>query len=184
MKPRLRQKAFTIVELLIVIVVIAILAAISVVAYNGIQQRGNNTRSISAAKQLISLINGYKAAYGTFPDTSPAVCGTVDSACTNNSNTVNTANNTNLMTELRKIGTPPDSSPIPADGAYGIQYIYNTGVTFNGTTAPVRIEYYLQGNAQKCGLANLTETLPNGTTSTTGYSQTTANKTTCWVMIQ
>ena len=34
------QAAFTIVELLIVIVVIAILAAISIVAYNGIQNRG------------------------------------------------------------------------------------------------------------------------------------------------
>jgi len=34
---------FTIVELLIVIVVIAILAAISIVAYNGIQNRANDT---------------------------------------------------------------------------------------------------------------------------------------------
>ena len=35
----IRQKGFTIVELLIVIVVIGILAAITVVAYNGIQER-------------------------------------------------------------------------------------------------------------------------------------------------
>ncbi len=37
-----KQHGFTIVELLIVIVVIAILAAISVVAYNGIQNRAND----------------------------------------------------------------------------------------------------------------------------------------------
>ncbi len=37
-----RQKGFTIVELLIVIVVIGILAAITIVAYNGIQNRAYN----------------------------------------------------------------------------------------------------------------------------------------------
>lgn len=39
-----RKHGFTIVELLIVIVVIAILAAISVVAYNGIQQRARDSQ--------------------------------------------------------------------------------------------------------------------------------------------
>lgn len=38
------NKGFTIVELLIVIVVIAILAAITIVAYNGIQQRARDTQ--------------------------------------------------------------------------------------------------------------------------------------------
>ena len=39
-----RQSGFTIVELLIVIVIIGILAAITVVAYNGIQQRAQTTK--------------------------------------------------------------------------------------------------------------------------------------------
>ena len=38
-----QRRGFTIVELLIVIVVIAILAAITIVAYNGIQNRANDT---------------------------------------------------------------------------------------------------------------------------------------------
>lgn len=48
---RKTTSGFTIVELLIVIVVIAILAAISIVAYNGIQNRTND----SAVKSDLSL---------------------------------------------------------------------------------------------------------------------------------
>lgn len=51
-----RQYAFTIVELLIVIVVIAILAAISIVAYNGIQNRARASAATSALNQASKKI--------------------------------------------------------------------------------------------------------------------------------
>lgn len=51
---------FTIVELLIVIVVIAILATISIVAYNGIQNRANNTALISDLTALKKKLELYK----------------------------------------------------------------------------------------------------------------------------
>jgi prepilin-type N-terminal cleavage/methylation domain-containing protein len=47
-----KQKGFTIVELLIVIVVIGILAAITIVAYNGIQERSRLSAGISFESQL------------------------------------------------------------------------------------------------------------------------------------
>lgn len=50
------QSGFTIVELLIVIVVIAILAAISIVAYNGIQNRSKVTRANSDLATLRKTI--------------------------------------------------------------------------------------------------------------------------------
>jgi type IV pilus assembly protein PilA len=46
-----KQKGFTIVELLIVVVVIAILAAITIVAYNGIQNRAKASAAQAAARQ-------------------------------------------------------------------------------------------------------------------------------------
>ena len=51
-----KVKGFTLVELLIVIVVIAILAAISIVAYNGIQQRSRDSAAAATAAQLSAKI--------------------------------------------------------------------------------------------------------------------------------
>lgn len=50
------KKGFTIVELLIVVVVIAILAAITIVAYNGIQNRAKDSAAKSAASQAAKKI--------------------------------------------------------------------------------------------------------------------------------
>ena len=62
-----RLKGFTIVELLIVIVVIAILAAISIVAYNGIQSRAKNTKTINATTAWIKAIKMYNTDTGNWP---------------------------------------------------------------------------------------------------------------------
>ena len=56
-----RQQGFTIVELLIVIVVIGILAAITIVAFNGIQQRVKETAAQSAAVQVGKKVTQYAA---------------------------------------------------------------------------------------------------------------------------
>ena len=54
-----RQHGFTIVELLIVIVVIAILAAITVVAYNGIQARARDNIRMADLSSLVKAIRLY-----------------------------------------------------------------------------------------------------------------------------
>ena len=58
-KGGITTKGFTIVELLIVIVVIAILAAITIVAYNGIQNRAKNTQMVSATVAYVKAIELY-----------------------------------------------------------------------------------------------------------------------------
>lgn len=55
------KSGFTIVELLIVIVVIAILATITIVTFNGIQQRARDNKRHSDAKTIMKLIELYKA---------------------------------------------------------------------------------------------------------------------------
>lgn len=61
---------FTIVELLIVIVVIAILATISIVAYGGIQNRANDTAVQSDLKNAGQKIMAFQATEGVLPSTS------------------------------------------------------------------------------------------------------------------
>lgn len=62
-----KRAGFTIVELLIVIVVIAILATISVVAYQGIQTRASISARTGDMKSVESVLQLYKATYGSYP---------------------------------------------------------------------------------------------------------------------
>jgi prepilin-type N-terminal cleavage/methylation domain-containing protein len=58
---------FTIVELLIVIVVIAILAAISVVAFAGIQNRANDSAVQTDIRNIAAKVMEYHAINGEYP---------------------------------------------------------------------------------------------------------------------
>lgn len=64
------KRGFTIVELLIVIVVIGILAAITLVAYSGIQNKAHETSVQSNLKNIGSEIMQFLAENGTLPATS------------------------------------------------------------------------------------------------------------------
>ena len=62
------KRGFTIVELLIVVVAIAILAAITIVSYTGITQRAKTTRSISTADQVRTKAAVWNSLLNTYPD--------------------------------------------------------------------------------------------------------------------
>ena len=62
------KQGFTIVELLIVIVVIAILAAISIVAYNSIQERARFSKMRADFSTLQKVVEFYQIQNGSYPD--------------------------------------------------------------------------------------------------------------------
>ena len=75
-KTKMRSnRGFTIVELLIVIVVIGILAAITIVAYNGVTARANTTAAKLAANSVLKKAEAYNAEITGYPTTFAALTG-------------------------------------------------------------------------------------------------------------
>lgn len=69
-KPAKRSAAargFTIIELLIVVVIIAILAAITIVAFNGVQDRARDTRIRAAAADIEKAVRRFALETGKQP---------------------------------------------------------------------------------------------------------------------
>lgn len=67
MTKQLKSRGFTIVELLIVIVVIAILAAITIVAYNGIQNRAKASAGASQANTIMKKAEAFNTLNSSYP---------------------------------------------------------------------------------------------------------------------
>lgn len=67
----MKQKVygFTIVELLVVIVVLAILAAITTVAFSGVSERASDAKQLVAVEQFMKQIQLYKTEHGEYPAT-------------------------------------------------------------------------------------------------------------------
>lgn len=67
-----KDRGFTIVELLVVIVVIGILAAITMVSYTGVTAKANTTKALSNAQSAATVAQVYYADSGTWPATAAA----------------------------------------------------------------------------------------------------------------
>ena len=157
-----QKSGFTIVELLIVIVVIAILAAISVIAYNGIQNRSKNAQTQQTASAWIKALQMYKADNSRWPG--GFVClgkgykfgprGTDDSgtaACrqtVSNNALESTAFNTTMAAYIGStIPTPTMTTAYGSDTNWyrGITYVYGGG---SGTDVYLHVAY--AGNSGTC----------------------------------
>ncbi|QQS22037.1 prepilin-type N-terminal cleavage/methylation domain-containing protein [Candidatus Saccharibacteria bacterium] len=70
-----KTRGFTIVELLIVVVIIAILAAITIVAYNGIQNRAKTSAGQQTANSIVKKFEALNAIKGAYYSSAAGVTG-------------------------------------------------------------------------------------------------------------
>ena len=158
---------FTIVELLIVIVVIAILAAISIAAYTNIQQRAKNTAIINAANSSIKLIEAYIAQYGVYPRTwTGELYYCITDQCAGSYGDL--TSDASLNNNLAKVGIPPRI--VPGSGnRRGIVYQYYPAAFIDGVSQPLIVAYWLEGQNKNCGMSGVVNS-SFSSLSTTGYT--------------
>lgn len=125
------QQGFTIVELLIVVVVIAILATITVVTYNGVTARANGAAAKTAAQTVLSKAEAYAAdgptkLYPTLPSNLVGAAGSTSYAYPNAVFAVGTGGtDPNFTTAPTTVPTNPNTVIFYAcSGATGLQVAY------------------------------------------------------------
>ena len=121
------ERGFTIVELLIVVVVIAILAAITIVSYNGITNRANGATAQETASNLQKKVETFAAdgPTGTYPKTLAELTAQGNSWSTPALWSTGTTSQTNV-------------TPTAAASASLVQYLV-CGRTNTAATAPTSI---------------------------------------------
>lgn len=98
------RSGFTIVELLIVIVVIGILAAITIISFNGVQGRSQDASIQSDIRQIVQKAHAYNAEKGNYPRD---------------------------LTELTTLGIQVSPGAYDKSIQYNLSFCYSTDVTVN-----------------------------------------------------
>jgi prepilin-type N-terminal cleavage/methylation domain-containing protein len=155
------RRGFTIVELLIVIVVIGILVAITIVAYNGMQARATDSANTSKINMIVKSIEIYKNDSGTYPKifisggtglTDPTGSWPLSNMIGINQSTILTSGASNgTPTSIIEVCSYPDSN-LPSDSSkFGYCADNSSGLscyTNNDTCTAYTLYYRSKSNGQ------------------------------------
>ena len=166
MYKRENTRGFTIVELLIVVVIIAILAAITLVTYNGIQQKARNARVVAGVNTYIKALHEYNAVYSQLPsaygclgaDYPSNQCWVGDSGTWSVSSTLD-ANLAEFISTKPTLATTLLS--------IGITNNVRAGAMWN--SASKKVIYYLEGPGQPCNISGATAVTEGGVVTQCAY---------------
>lgn len=193
------KNGFTIVELLIVIVVIAVLAAITVVAFNGIQLRARNSQTFSAVNTYYKALIAYASVNSTYP-TVAANGVSAQGSCLGSDYPSNACwgagagqrlESAGLMSAL---GTTISRAPMPglrssvSAGQYrGVLFIpASSNWTLDGVARDWLL-YAVEGSSTRCEAGTIASYISGLNLSSTppvsGQTTNTLGTPTCWVVL-
>ena len=157
------QKGFTIVELLIVIVIIGILAAITIVAYNGIQNRGKASSAQSLANTVVKKLEAWNSIQGSYPTYCQFVTNSVNPTIA--SGTVPTAGAGLGTTNPCVAGSTAGPKEAKIDDPTGVTAVSSYVTSGTGTSTVYLSD--ISSSGIRVNYWNYTASSPGLTTSTT-----------------
>lgn len=152
----MKSKGFTIVELLIVIVIIAILATLAIFSYTAVRDRAENTKTMNSVAAYARAIYAYAATNGSYPNFNYPCLGKV-MLCGNMTDATGACNSVGNATYVagfdEAIATNATSLPEPSRqqmDCNGRQYMGAYYFSANGGKSGA-INYFLKGGSS-CGV--------------------------------
>jgi len=160
-----KKPGFTIVELLIVIVIVAILASLTVVGYGAVTKNAYNAQVVAGVVQYKDTIEAYKAYFRKYPPTTREIANEqIALACLGDGypadycgkvTGIDTYEDPGFNTELAKIGQGGaiaiEKLPVNAETFIGAVYgIDQTGNDKSPTNYARTIQYALKGKNADC----------------------------------